>query len=326
MRVHREQSEVAVLKSLSIFTGNANKALAEEVSRAVEIPLGRADVTHFADGEIYVEIGENVRGVNCFVVQPTCTPVNQSRMELLIMIDALRRASAGTIVAIIPYFGYARQDRKAKPRTPITAKLAANLITAAGADRALAMDLHAGQIQGFFDIPFDHLFAMPVLIEELRTLGYGGENTVVVSPDAGGVERARAFSKRLGASLAIIDKRRSAANVSEVMNIVGDVKGKKTIIVDDIIDTAGTLTNAASAIMEAGASSVAACASHAVFSSKAIARITDSPLAHVVVTNTIPLSEAGSQCSKVKVRSVGRLLGEAIKRIHHGDSISSLFI
>jgi ribose-phosphate pyrophosphokinase len=315
-----------VLKSLSIFTGNSNRALAEEICKFVEIPLGRADVTHFSDGEIYVEIGENVRGVNCFVVQPTCTPVNQSLMELLIMIDALKRASAGSIVAIMPYYGYARQDRKSKPRTPITAKLAANLITAAGADRALAMDLHAGQIQGFFDIPFDHLFAMPVLIEELRALGYVGESTVVVSPDAGGVERARAFSKRLGAGLAIIDKRRAAANVSEVMNIVGDVKGKKAVIVDDIIDTAGTLANAAHAIMGAGAAQVASCASHAVFSGKAVQRISDSPLQHVVVTNTIPLSEAAQACGKVRVKSVGRLLGEAIKRIHHGDSISSLFV
>ena len=315
-----------MLKSLSIFTGNANRALADEICKCVEIPLGRADVTHFSDGEIYVEIGENVRGVNCFVVQPTCQPPNESLMELLIMIDALKRASAGSIVAIIPYFGYARQDRKAKPRTPITSKLVANLITAAGADRALAMDLHAGQIQGFFDIPFDHLFAMPVLIEELRTLGYGGDGTVVVSPDAGGVERARAFSKRLGASLAIIDKRRPAPNISEIMNIVGDVKGKKAVIVDDIIDTAGTLTNAATAIINAGAASVAACASHAVFSGKAVSRITDSPLSHVVVTNTIPLSESAQECQKVRVKSVGRLLGEAIKRIHHGDSISSLFV
>jgi ribose-phosphate pyrophosphokinase len=315
-----------VLKSLSIFTGNANRPLADEICKFVEIPLGRADVTHFSDGEIYVEIAENVRGVNCFVVQPTCTPVNQSLMELLIMIDALRRASAGSIVAIVPYYGYARQDRKAKPRTPISAKLVANLVVAAGANRALAMDLHAGQIQGFFDIPFDHLFAMPVLIEELRVLGYGGESTVVVSPDAGGVERARAFSKRLGAGLAIIDKRRPAPNVTEVMNIVGDVRNKKAVIVDDIIDTAGTLTGAASAIMAAGAQSVAACASHPVFSGRAVARITESPLQHVVVTNTIPLNDAAAACSKVRVRSVGRLLGEAIKRIHHGDSISSLFV
>jgi ribose-phosphate pyrophosphokinase len=315
-----------VLKSLSIFTGNANRALAEEICKFVEIPLGRCDVTHFSDGEIYVEVGENVRGVNCFVVQSTCSPPNQSLMELLIMIDALKRASAASIVAIIPYYGYARQDRKAKPRTPITAKLVANLVVASGADRALAMDLHAGQIQGFFDIPFDHLFAMPVLIEELRILGFQGESCVVVSPDAGGVERARAFSKRLGASLAIIDKRRPAPNVSEVMNIVGDVRGKKAVIVDDIIDTAGTLTSAATAIMNAGALSVSACASHPVFSGKSVQRIQDSPLAHVVVTNTIPLSEAGQQCTKVRVKSVGRLLGEAIKRIHHGDSISSLFV
>jgi ribose-phosphate pyrophosphokinase len=315
-----------MLKSLSIFTGNANRALADEICKFVEIPLGRADVTHFSDGEIYVEIGENVRGVNCFVVQPTCSPPNQSLMELLIMIDALKRASAGSIVAIIPYFGYARQDRKAKPRTPITAKLVANLIVAAGADRALAMDLHAGQIQGFFDIPFDHLFAMPVLIDELRVQGYGGDSTVVVSPDAGGVERARAFSKRLGAGLAIIDKRRPAPNVSEVMHIVGDVRGKKTIIVDDIIDTAGTLTHAAAAIMAAGAQSVSACASHPVFSGKAVQRITDSPLQQVIVTNTIPLTDVGNACQKVRVKSVGRLLGEAIKRIHHGDSISSLFV
>ena len=315
-----------MLKSLSIFTGNSNRSLADEICRLVEIPLGRAEVTHFSDGEIYVEIGENVRGVNCFVVQPTCSPPNQSLMELLIMIDALKRASAGSIVAIIPYFGYARQDRKAKPRTPITAKLVANLIVAAGADRALAMDLHAGQIQGFFDIPFDHLFAMPVLIDELRVQGFGGESTVVVSPDAGGVERACAFSKRLGAGLAIIDKRRPAPNVSEVMHIVGDVRGKKAIVVDDIVDTAGTLTQAAAAIMAAGAQSVSACASHPVFSGKAVQRITDSPLQHVIVTNTIPLTDAGTACQKVRVKSVGRLLGEAIKRIHHGDSISSLFV
>jgi ribose-phosphate pyrophosphokinase len=315
-----------MLKSLSIFTGNANRALADEICKCVEIPLGRADVTHFSDGEIYVEVGENVRGVNCFVVQPTCSPPNESLMELLIMIDALKRASAGSIVAIIPYFGYARQDRKAKPRTPITAKLVANLITAAGADRALAMDLHAGQIQGFFDIPFDHLYAMPVLIDELRLLGFGGEQTVVVSPDAGGVERARAFSKRLGAGLAIIDKRRPAPNVSEIINIVGDVRAKRAVIVDDIIDTAGTLTNAAHAIINAGAASVSACATHAVFSGKAVQRIEDSPLQHIVVTNTIPLSDLGAACTKVRVKSVGRLLGEAIKRIHHGDSISSLFV
>ena len=314
-----------MIKALSIFTGSSNRAIAEEICKYVEIPLGRSIVTHFADGEIYVEIGENVRGVNCFLVQSTCTPVNEALMELLIMIDALKRASAGSIVAIIPYFGYARQDRKAKPRTPITAKLVANLISSAGADRVLAMDLHAGQIQGFFDIPFDHLFSMPVFIDELKTLGYN-RDTVVVSPDAGGVERARAYSKRLRASVAMIDKRRSGPNVSEVMHIVGDVKNKKCVIVDDIIDTAGTLTNAALAIMGAGAESVAACATHGVFSGNAIERIAESPLSDVLVSNTVPLSPAGQQCQKIRVRSVSRLLGEAVKRIHHGDSISSLFI
>ncbi len=314
-----------MLKALSIFTGNANRDLAEELCKYVEIPLGRAKVTHFADGEVYVEVGENVRGVNCFVVQPTCSPVNEALMELLIMIDALRRASAGSIVAIVPYFGYARQDRKSKPRTPITAKLVANLISAAGADRVLSVDLHAGQIQGFFDIPFDHLYAMPVFLDALRASGYT-DDTVVVSPDAGGVERARAYSKRLGASLAIIDKRRPEANVSEVMNIVGDVKGRKAVIIDDIIDTAGTLTTAAQAIIDAGATSVSACASHAVFSGKAIERIARSPLAEVIVSNTIPLRPEAQACDKIKVKSVSRLLGESVKRIHHGDSISSLFI
>jgi ribose-phosphate pyrophosphokinase len=314
-----------MIKSLHIFSGNSNRTVADEICKAVEIPLGRADVTHFADGEIYVEINENVRGVHCFVVQSTCTPVNKGLMELLIMIDALKRASAGSIVAVIPYFGYARQDRKVKPRTPITAKLVADLISAAGADRVVSMDLHAGQIQGFFNIPFDHLFAMPIFIDELRVLS-AGKDTVVVSPDAGGVERARAYSKRLGASMAIIDKRRSGHNVSEVMHVVGDVKGKHAIIVDDIIDTAGTLCNAARAVIENGATSVMACATHAVFSGPAIERIKSSPLSKVIVTNTIPLHEEGKQCDKIVVLSVGRLLGEAVKRIHHGDSISSLFI
>ncbi|HEY8142470.1 MAG TPA: ribose-phosphate pyrophosphokinase [Kofleriaceae bacterium] len=313
-----------MIKSLSIFTGNSNRPIAEEICKFVEIPLGRAEVTHFSDGEIYVEINENVRGVNTFVVQSTCTPVNQALMELLIMIDALKRASAGSIVAVIPYFGYARQDRKVKPRTPITAKLVADLISSAGADRVVAMDLHAGQIQGFFNIPFDHLYGMPVFIDEFRQMGLA--DVVVVSPDAGGVERARAYSKRMNATMAIIDKRRSAPNVSEVMHVVGDVKGKNAIIVDDIIDTAGTLCNAARAVMDAGAKSVKACASHPVFSGEAIERIEASPLTRVVVTNTIPLSEAGKASSKIKVLSVGRLLGEAVKRIHHGDSISSLFI
>ncbi len=315
-----------MLKALSIFAGNANPEIAEEICKYVEIPAGRCDVTHFSDGEIYVEINENVRGLNAFVVQSTCTPVNQALMELLIMIDALKRASAGSIVAVIPYFGYARQDRKVRPRTPITAKLVADLITSAGADRVVSMDLHAGQIQGFFNIPFDHLYAMPIFIDNMREKGLHGPDTIVVSPDAGGVERARAYSKRLGADLAIIDKRRSAPGVSEVMNIIGDVKGKKAVIVDDIIDTAGTLCNAAQAIMDNGAVSVEACTTHPVFSGEAIQRISASPLSKVTVTNTIGLTDEGKACDKIEVLSVGRLLGEAVKRIHHGDSISSLFI
>jgi len=313
-----------MIKALTIFSGNANRDLAEAICRCVEVRPGAAEVTTFSDGEIFVEIGENVRGVNCFVVQPTSAPVNQNLMELLIMIDALKRASAGSIVAVLPYFGYARQDRKIKPRTPISAKLVADLITSAGADRVVTVDLHAGQIQGFFNIPVDHLFAMLVMIDYLR-IGHG-KDSVLVSPDAGGVERARAYSKRLGSSLAIIDKRREKANVSEVMHIIGDVVGKDAILVDDMIDTAGTLTHAAKAIMEAGARTVSACATHGVLSGPAIKRIEESPLTEVIITDTIPLSEAAKACRKIKQLSVARLLGEAIKRIHHGDSISSLFI
>jgi ribose-phosphate pyrophosphokinase len=313
-----------MIKALTIFSGSSIRELADGICRTVEIQPGRAEVSRFSDGESFVEIGENVRGVNCFVVQSTCAPVNHNLMELLIMIDALKRASAGSIIAVLPYFGYARQDRKVKPRTPISAKLVADVITAAGADRVLAMDLHAGQIQGFFNIPFDHIYSMPVLMEYLRSRFTS--DAVVVSPDAGGVERARAYSKRLGASLAIIDKRREKANVSEVMHLIGDVKGKDAIIVDDMIDTAGTLAQAAKAVMEHGARSVAACATHGVLSGPAIQRIDESPLAEVIITDTIPLSEAGRNSKKLKVMSVARLLGEAVKRIHHGDSISSLFI
>jgi ribose-phosphate pyrophosphokinase len=313
-----------MIKALTIFTGNANRDLAESICKTVEVRPGAAEVTTFADGEIFVEINENVRGVNCFVVQSTCAPVNQNLMELLIMVDALKRASAGSIIAVVPYFGYARQDRKVKPRTPISAKLVADLITAAGADRVVTVDLHAGQIQGFFDVPVDHLFAMPVMIDYLRQ--HHGKDSVLVSPDAGGVERARAYSKRLGAGLAIIDKRREKANVSEVMNIIGDVKGKDAILIDDIVDTAGTLTNAAKAIMEAGARTVSACATHAVLSGPAIKRIEESPLTELIVTDTIPLRDEARASKKIKQLSVARLLGEAIKRIHHGDSISSLFI
>ncbi|MEK6608616.1 MAG: ribose-phosphate pyrophosphokinase [Myxococcota bacterium] len=313
-----------MVKALTIFSGNANRELTEEICRAVEVAPGAAQVTTFSDGEIYIEIGENVRGVNCFVVQPTCPPVNNNLIELLIMIDALKRASAGSIIAVIPYFGYARQDRKVKPRTPISAKLVADLITAAGVDRILSMDLHAGQIQGFFDIPVDHLFALPVMLDYMRTKF--GNDAVIVSPDAGGVERARAYAKRMDASLAIIDKRRERPNVSEVMNIVGEVEGRDCVIVDDMIDTAGTLTEAARALSKAGARRVFAAASHAVLSGPAVQRIQESALEEVIVTNSIPLSADARACSKIQQLSVGRLLAEAIKRIHHGDSISSLFI
>jgi ribose-phosphate pyrophosphokinase len=313
-----------MLKSLTIFSGNANRELAEAICRSVEVPLGNVQVTRFSDGEIYVEVAENVRGVTCFVVQPTCTPVNDHLMELLIIIDALKRASAGSIVAVIPYFGYARQDRKVKPRTPISAKLVADLLTAAGVDRVVSMDLHAGQIQGFFNIPFDHLYAMPVLLEYIRDRV--GDGVVIVSPDAGGVERARAYAKRLGGTLAFIDKRRPAPNVSEVMHIVGDVRDRDVIIVDDLIDTAGTLTQAAGAVAEAGARRVFAAAAHGVFSGKALERIGASALQEVIVTDSIPLAAQGRAMAKVRQLSVARLLGEAIKRIHHGDSISSLFV
>ena len=313
-------------KTLTIFSGNSNQPLVDELCRYVDMPAGRARVERFSDGEIFVEIGENVRGVTCFIVQSTCSPPNRNLMELLIMVDALKRASAGSIVAVMPYFGYARQDRKVKPRTPITAKLVADLLTAAGATRVLSVDLHAGQIQGFFNIPFDHLYATPVFREVLRDYGLGGEDTVVVSPDAGGVERARAYSKILGCSLAIIDKRRDGPNVSQVLHLIGDVKGKRAIIVDDIIDTAGTLCNAAQAVLDQGAREVFALASHGVLSGPAIARINQSPLKRVWVTNSIPQEDRQAACDRLVVCSLGPLLAEALKRIHHGDSISSLFI
>jgi ribose-phosphate pyrophosphokinase len=315
-----------LLKAFSIFSGNAHRALAEAMCRHLETPLGQAQVTRFADGEVYVEILENIRGVNCFVVQPTSTPVNDNLMELLVMIDALKRASAGSITAVVPYFGYARQDRKAKPRTPISARLVADLLTAAGVDRVLAVDLHAGQIQGFFNIPVDNLYAMPVLMEYLKGERRFGQETVIVSPDAGGVERARAFSKRLESRLAIIDKRRPSPNVAEVVNIIGDVQGRDAIIVDDMIDTAGTLAAAAQAVIDKGARAVYACASHGVLSGPAVERIINSPLTEVIITDSIPPRPDIAACSKIKVLSVSRLLGEAVKRIHLGDSISSLFI
>jgi ribose-phosphate pyrophosphokinase len=279
----------------------------------------------FSDGETFCEINENVRGLDVYVVQPTCSPVNDHLMELLILVDALRRASAAGITAVIPYYGYARQDRKVAPRTPITSKLVADLLVAAGITRVLCVDLHAGQIQGFFNIPFDHLFAMPVFLNDYLRLRFD-EEAVFVSPDAGGVERTRAFSKRMGASLAIVDKRRERANISEVMHLIGDVRDRDCIIIDDMIDTAGTLCNAARAVMDGGARRVVACATHGVLSGPAAQRIAESVLEEVVVTNSIPLSAAARACGKIKVLSIGKLLGEAIRRIHNSDSVSSLFV
>jgi ribose-phosphate pyrophosphokinase len=314
-----------VFKRVSIFSGNAHTQLTQEICQVLEFPLGKSRVSRFSDGETFCVIQENVRGVDTYVVQPTCSPVNDHVMELLIMVDALRRASAGSITAVIPYYGYARQDRKVAPRTPITSKLVADLIVAAGVNRIVSIDLHAGQIQGFFNIPFDHLFAMPALLDDHLRANYY-KDVVIVSPDAGGVERARAYSKRLEGTLAIIDKRRERANESEVMNIIGEVEGKRCLILDDLIDTAGTLVNAANALKKAGAKSVAACATHPVLSGPAIQRIKDSPLTEVVITNTIPLTEEAKATGKFKVVSVARLLAEAIRRIHHSDSVSSLFI
>jgi ribose-phosphate pyrophosphokinase len=313
-----------LFKKVCLFSGNANPQLASDIAQYLEAPLGKCKVTRFSDGESFVEIGENVRGVDAFVIQPTSCPTNDNVMELLIMADALRRASAGSITAVIPYYGYARQDRKVAPRTPITAKLVADLIQTSSVNRVVSVDLHAGQIQGFFNIPFDHLFALPVFLEDYLKKRFDS-SAVFVSPDAGGVERTRAYSKRLDAGLAIIDKRRERANVSEVMNLIGEVKGKDCIIIDDLIDTAGTLCGAASALAEKGAKKVVACATHGVLSGPAVQRIVDSPLTELVVSDTIALSEAARNCPKIKQVSIARLLGEAIKRIHSSDSVSSLF-
>jgi len=313
-----------VLKELKVFTGNANPALAQEICDHLSVPLAKASVKSFSDGEIMVEIKENVRGRDVFVVQPTCQPSNQNLMELLVMIDALKRASAARITAVIPYFGYARQDRKVAPRTPITSKLVADLITTAGAQRVLCVDLHAGQIQGFFNIPVDHLYAAPVVLDDIKSR-FSGE-VVVVSPDAGGTERARAFAKRLNAGLAIIDKRRSAANVSEVMHIIGDVDGKTCIIVDDMIDTAGTLCQAATALKAHGAGDVHATATHAVLSGPALERINASALKEVLISNTIPAEAKVIECPRLRIISVAKLLAQAIHRIHGDESVSSLFV
>jgi ribose-phosphate pyrophosphokinase len=309
---------------IKVFTGNANPALASEICEFLALPLGNASAKTFADGEIYLQVQENVRGADVFVVQPTSKPVDRNLMELLLMIDALKRASADRITAVLPYYGYARQDRKDKPRVPISAKLVAKLLERAGADRILALDLHAAQIQGFFDIPVDHLFAMPVMIDYLRPLQT--EATIVVSPDAGGVERARAFAKRMTVPLAIIDKRRDDVNVAEVMHIIGDVEGRECLIVDDLIDTAGTLVNSAAALLKAGAVSVIAVATHAVLSPPAIARIQKSDIKEVVLTNSIPLAEEARACGKIRTLSVAPLLARAIQSIHEETSVSRLFV
>ena len=306
-----------------VFSGRANLLLAENICKYLDIPLGKTVIRDFSDNEIYVRIEENVRGGDVFIIQPTCFPGNTNVMELLIMIDALRRSSAKRITSVIPYYGYGRQDRKCEPRVPITSKLIADLLETAGTDRVLTVDLHAGQIQGFFNIPVDHLFAMNVLIGHIRKLNL--PNLIVISPDAGGVERARAFAKRLKTSLAIIDKRRDIANEAKAMNIIGDVKGKVAFIVDDMIDTAGTLMEATDALLGAGAKEVHACCSHPVLSGPALERISNSPIKSVVTTDTIPLGNGLSQNPKIKVLSIAPLLGEAILRIHEETSVSSLF-
>jgi ribose-phosphate pyrophosphokinase len=313
-----------MFKSISIFSGTSNPELTKAIAGSLEVPLGRAEITRFSDGEVFARIQENVRGVDVYVVQSTCTPVNDHLVELLVFCDALKRASAGSITAVIPYYGYGRQDRKSAPRTPITAKLIADLLTTAGISRVVSIDLHAGQIQGFFNVPFDHLFANKVFLDYLRPK-FALELPVFVSPDAGGVERTRAYAKRMDADLAIIDKRREKANVSEVMNIIGDIRDRDCIILDDMIDTAGTLCNAAKALKDRGARRVFAAATHAVLSGPAIERIRGSALEEVVVTDTIPLQQAAKDSGKFKVLTVAGLLGEAIKRIHHSDSVSSLF-
>jgi len=309
---------------LKVFTGNANRPLAEAICRELNTHIGQAMVRYFADGEIYLQIQENVRGADVFVIQPTCTPVDRNLMELLLMMDALKRASAERITAVLPYYGYARQDRKDKPRVPISAKLVAAVMETAGADRILALDLHAAQIQGFFNIPVDHLFSSPVMIDYFKPLNI--PDMTVVSPDAGGVERARAFAKRLNAPLAIIDKRREEANVAEVMNVIGAVSGRNCLIVDDLIDTGGTLIKGAEALLEKGATSVSACATHAVLSGPAVERIEESELREVVFTNSIPLSAEAQISSRIKSLSVAPLLARAIQSIHEETSVSILFI
>jgi ribose-phosphate pyrophosphokinase len=309
---------------LKVFSGSAHPELTKQIAAFLGVQPGAARLRRFPDSEVSFQIDENIRGTDVFVVQPTSAPVDEHIMEMLVMIDAFRRSSAARITAVVPYYGYARQDRKDKPRVPISAKLVANLVSAAGTNRVLTMDLHKAQIQGFFDIPVDHLFAAPVIIDYLARLEYS--NLTLVSPDAGGAERARAYAKRLDAELAIIDKRRTDDGTAEVMNVIGDVKGRTCIIQDDIIDTAGTITKAAKALKNNGAERVLACAVHGVLSKPAIDRIEQSPIDRLIVTNTIPLSPLGTACSKIVVLSVARLLGQAIKSIHEETSVSSLFV
>ena len=312
------------LGDLKVFSGSAHPQLTREIADFLGIQVGQARLRRFPDSEVSFQIDENIRGTDVFIVQPTSNPVDEHLMEMLIMVDAFRRSSAARITAVIPYYGYARQDRKDKPRVPISAKLVANLLSASGTNRVLTMDLHKAQIQGFFDIPVDHLFAAPVIIEYLSRLNY--PKLTIVSPDAGGAERARAYAKRIDAELAIIDKRRSEDGSAEVMNVIGDVQGRTCILQDDIIDTAGTIQKGASALKAAGAERVLACAVHGVLSGPAIDRIENSPLDQLIVTNTIPLSANAQQCRKIVVLSVARLLGQAIRSIHEETSVSSLFV
>jgi len=309
---------------LLVFGGNANPELAAEICCELGIDQSAAMIRTFSDGEIHLQIQENVRGADVFIIQPTCTPVDRNLMELLLMIDALKRASAQRITPVLTYYGYARQDRKDRPRVPISARLVAALLETAGASRVLTLDLHAAQIQGFFDVPVDHLFAMPVMIDYYKSLDF--EDVTVVSPDAGGVERARAFAKRLNSPLAIIDKRREETNVAEVMNVVGEVDGRNCLIVDDLIDTAGTLVKGAEALLEKGAASVSACATHAVLSGPAVSRIEASDLKEVVFTNSIPLSDEAWNSKKIKSLSIAPLMADAIRSIHDETSVSGLFV
>jgi ribose-phosphate pyrophosphokinase len=308
---------------LKLFSGNANRLLAEEIAQYLDVPVSDAEVSRFSDGEVFVRVNENVRGADVFVVQPTCPPVNDNLMELLIMIDALKRASAHRITTVLPYYGYARQDRKVQPRVPITAKLVADLLAAAGVDRVLALDLHAGQIQGFFNIPVDHLFAAPVIIDYLGKKDL--RDPVIVSPDAGGVERARAIAKRLNAGLAIIDKRREGPNAAVAMHLIGDVDGRDAVVIDDMIDTAGTLVQAVTAVEREGARRILACGVHAVLSGPAVDRIKASSIEETVVTNSIPLDDE-KRGARITVLTVAPLLGEAIRRIHDEESVSTLFV